>query len=291
MAEDRTRAGEVLEGFLRNRSAADLQLQAFEGSFSFLPTADVTALRERAGSMMPVVEAGPRDVQDLLAFLSRQDGGGALARRRGCFPAGPRLRADCRAAPERVANLQRPAGRQPAQPAGPDRARQRQPSRCGLDLPPRFTEPARDHARRGRRRDVRDVHQRGPRPRRSARPSHMDLQPAPHCGHSGGRRPGGRSRRRAAGRQGLRGDGSRAPAGVGPADHAQNTDATAAPLALDGRIVSGISGGDQGARGFLAAFDPSTGAEQWRFWTVPLPGEPSAESWRGSVLPHGCATT
>ena len=44
-------------------------------------------------------------------------------------------------------------------------------------------------------------------------------------------------------------------------------------------------------RGFLAAYDPRTGKERWRFWTIPLPGEPLSETWNGSVLPHGCGTT
>ena len=44
-------------------------------------------------------------------------------------------------------------------------------------------------------------------------------------------------------------------------------------------------------RGFLAAYDPETGEERWRFWTIPLPGEPLSETWAGNALPHGCGTT
>jgi len=39
--------------------------------------------------------------------------------------------------------------------------------------------------------------------------------------------------------------------------------------------VVGLSGGGHGARGFLAAFDAHTGAEKWRWYTVPGP------SWTG----------
>jgi alcohol dehydrogenase (cytochrome c) len=36
-------------------------------------------------------------------------------------------------------------------------------------------------------------------------------------------------------------------------------------------VISGIAGGDEGARGFLPAFDQATGNEVWRFWAVPAP--------------------
>lgn len=48
---------------------------------------------------------------------------------------------------------------------------------------------------------------------------------------------------------------------------------TSAPLALKDRIVTGVSGGEFGARGFIDAYDPTTGKRLWRFETVPGPGE------------------
>lgn len=57
--------------------------------------------------------------------------------------------------------------------------------------------------------------------------------------------------------------------------------ATGAPLALKDKILMGISGGHNGARGFLAAFSPQDGKELWRFWTVPAKGEPGSETWSG----------
>src|SRR5262249_20829881 len=74
------------------------------------------------------------------------------------------------------------------------------------------------------------------------------------------------------------------------ADARLNYGATSAPLAVKGLVVAGPSGGDEGVRGFLAAFDQKTGREAWRFWTVPRPGEPVAESWKGRDIDHGCAT-
>ena len=70
------------------------------------------------------------------------------------------------------------------------------------------------------------------------------------------------------------------------ADARQNYSATAAPLVAGGQVVSGVAGGDGGARGFVAAYDPVTGKERWRFWTTPLPGEPGSETWKGKTIAH-----
>jgi alcohol dehydrogenase (cytochrome c) len=52
-----------------------------------------------------------------------------------------------------------------------------------------------------------------------------------------------------------------------------------APLAADGKIMVGCSGGEMGIRGFVAAFQAETGEEIWRTYTVPAPGEPGSETW------------
>ncbi len=52
-----------------------------------------------------------------------------------------------------------------------------------------------------------------------------------------------------------------------------------APLAADGKILVGCSGGEMGIRGFVAAFQAQTGEEMWRTYTVPAPGEPGSETW------------
>jgi alcohol dehydrogenase (cytochrome c) len=75
------------------------------------------------------------------------------------------------------------------------------------------------------------------------------------------------------------------------ADWRQNYNGTGAPLAVGGLVVSGSAGGDEGVRGFVAAFDQATGKEAWRFWTVPAPGEPGSETWRGRGIAHPGATT
>jgi alcohol dehydrogenase (cytochrome c) len=75
------------------------------------------------------------------------------------------------------------------------------------------------------------------------------------------------------------------------ADHRQNYGATSAPLVVKDLVISGISGGDEGVRGFLAAYKVSTGERVWQFWTVPARGEPLSETWAGKDIEHGCATT
>src|SRR5678816_1096292 len=66
---------------------------------------------------------------------------------------------------------------------------------------------------------------------------------------------------------------------------------TAAPLAVEGKVIVGISGGEAGIRGFLDAYDAKTGKLLWRFWTVPSPGEPGSESWPGDSWVHGGGAT
>jgi alcohol dehydrogenase (cytochrome c) len=73
------------------------------------------------------------------------------------------------------------------------------------------------------------------------------------------------------------------------ADWHKNYNATSAPLIVGDLIITGSSGGEEGARGFLAAFDRQTGKEVWRFWTVPAPGEPGSETWQGVGIEHGGA--
>jgi len=70
------------------------------------------------------------------------------------------------------------------------------------------------------------------------------------------------------------------------ADARDNYSATGAPLIAGGLVIAGVAGGDGGARGFLAAHDPATGKEVWRFWTTPGPGDPTAKTWDGPAILH-----
>ncbi len=75
------------------------------------------------------------------------------------------------------------------------------------------------------------------------------------------------------------------------ADYRQNYGATGAPLVVNDLVIAGISGGDEGVRGFLDAYRASTGERVWRFWTIPARGDKEADTWKGNALEHGCGTT
>ncbi len=75
------------------------------------------------------------------------------------------------------------------------------------------------------------------------------------------------------------------------ADWRQNYAASSAPLVAGELVITGVSGGEHGANGFVAAVDQATGTEVWRFRTVPRPGQPGSETWKGKDIEHGGAPT
>jgi len=74
-------------------------------------------------------------------------------------------------------------------------------------------------------------------------------------------------------------------------DGNKNYGATSAPLLVKDKVLVGTSGGDDGVRGFISAFDAESGKLVWRFWTIPGPGEHGSESWPGTAYLHGGGTT
>jgi alcohol dehydrogenase (cytochrome c) len=78
---------------------------------------------------------------------------------------------------------------------------------------------------------------------------------------------------------------------VAYADWNGNYGATSAPLIVKDKVIVGTSGGDDGVRGFVAAYDAESGKLMWRFWTIPAPGERGSESWPGDLYLHGGGTT
>ncbi len=74
-------------------------------------------------------------------------------------------------------------------------------------------------------------------------------------------------------------------------DNSKGIAITGAPLALDGKIIIGMGGGEAGVRGYLSAYDAKTGKRLWRFYTVPVPGEPGVNTWEGDSWKYGGATT
>ncbi len=74
-------------------------------------------------------------------------------------------------------------------------------------------------------------------------------------------------------------------------DEPQRYGSTVAPLVVKDLVIAGVSGGDWGIRGFLAAYKASTGDRVWRFWTVPRNGEPGSETWKGKDPEFGGGST
>jgi alcohol dehydrogenase (cytochrome c) len=78
---------------------------------------------------------------------------------------------------------------------------------------------------------------------------------------------------------------------VAYAEGNKNYGATSAPLVVKDKVIVGTSGGDDGVRGFVAAYEAASGKLAWRFWTIPGPGEPGSESWPSGLYKHGGGTT
>lgn len=64
---------------------------------------------------------------------------------------------------------------------------------------------------------------------------------------------------------------------------------TAAPLAVNGKIIIGAGGGEYGSRGVIFALDAKTGKEVWRFYTIPSPHQTGGNTWPQQTYKHGGA--
>lgn len=75
------------------------------------------------------------------------------------------------------------------------------------------------------------------------------------------------------------------------ASRSQGYSISGAPLVVDGLVVSGVAGGEFGVRGFLAAYSVLTGKQEWKFDTIPGPGETGHESWQNDAWRTGGGAT
>ena len=75
------------------------------------------------------------------------------------------------------------------------------------------------------------------------------------------------------------------------ADYRTGHSITSAPLIVKDMVITGVSGGEYGIRGFLDAYDAKTGKRRWRFWTIPGPGEKGNETWPGDSWKRGGGPT
>jgi PQQ-dependent dehydrogenase (methanol/ethanol family) len=70
-------------------------------------------------------------------------------------------------------------------------------------------------------------------------------------------------------------------------DYKQGSVITSPPLVVKNLVITGFGGGEYGARGSLQAYNIKTGKQVWKTWTVPGPGEPGNETWKGDSWQHG----
>jgi len=66
---------------------------------------------------------------------------------------------------------------------------------------------------------------------------------------------------------------------------------TSAPLTIENMVVTGVAGGEYGARGFIDAYDASSGERRWRFYAIPDSGQPGNETWSSNSWRKGGAPT
>lgn len=65
---------------------------------------------------------------------------------------------------------------------------------------------------------------------------------------------------------------------------------TSGPIVVDGKVITGRACGKTRDTCFIAAHDAMTGKELWKFYTIPAPGEPGADSWGEPWLPTNLAS-
>lgn len=75
------------------------------------------------------------------------------------------------------------------------------------------------------------------------------------------------------------------------ADYRQGFSITHAPLALDGKIIVGITSGECALTGFVDAYDADTGKKLWRTFSIAQKGDPARASWSGDSADFGGGPT
>ncbi|HYI93230.1 MAG TPA: PQQ-dependent dehydrogenase, methanol/ethanol family [Bryobacteraceae bacterium] len=62
-------------------------------------------------------------------------------------------------------------------------------------------------------------------------------------------------------------------------DYKKGFSITHAPLAIDGKIIVGVTAGECALTGFVDAYDAKTGKKLWRTYSTPQPGDPNRKTW------------
>jgi PQQ-dependent dehydrogenase (methanol/ethanol family) len=297
------RDGRTLRGFARNESNYDLQLQGLDGALHLLRRDQITDLRREPGSLMPPLQASADQRRDLVAYLSRLSGATGRAAAPGAESKGAIPFADI--AQPRPGEWPTYHGNLTGNRHSP--LAQITPANV-TSLAPRWI-----FTMQGTQRlEVTPVVADGVMYVTAVNEAQaLDAQ--------SGRVIWQFRRARTPGVIGDAGSGiNRGVALLGDrvfivtdnahilalhrltgallwdaemADSRQHYGSTSAPLVVNDLVLAGVSGGDEGARGFVDAYKASTGERVWRFWSIPARGEPLSETWVGRALEHGCATT
>ena len=305
------RDGKTLRGFVRSRSNFDIRLQDFKGKFHLLQEGEIAAIRDEKGSPMPPVKASPEELQNLIAYLSRLTGvkpgvsniarppdkdGIDFARIMHPKP-GDWLTYNGKLSANRYSELDQIDTKNVKQLAVkwiytvplwkqllPDTGYYIENMKYfGLEVTPLVADGV--------------MYITGPHQALAldaltgrviweySRPRTAGLVSDASLGTNRGVAILGDKVFMATDNAHLialnRTTGQVVWEAVMP-DEAQQYGSTVAPLIVKDMVVAGVSGGDWGIRGFLAAYKVDTGERVWRFWTVPAKGEPGIETWKGA---------
>ena len=74
-------------------------------------------------------------------------------------------------------------------------------------------------------------------------------------------------------------------------DYQKGFSITHAPLAIDGKIIVGVTAGECGLQGFVDAYDAATGKKLWRQWAIAQKGDPARSTWSGDSAEFGGGPT
>ena len=74
-------------------------------------------------------------------------------------------------------------------------------------------------------------------------------------------------------------------------DYQKGFSITHAPLAIDGKIIVGVTAGECGLQGFVDAYDAATGKKLWRQWAIAQKGDPARSTWSGDSADFGGGPT
>lgn len=294
----RLRDGSTLRGFARNQGKHNLQLQTLDGRVHLLQEADYTQIIREPASIMPALSATPQERTDLLAFLSRLGGVkvGPLSTAR---PPVPPMISSAGDWPSYNGNFSGNRHSLLQQINTENISRLKLQWSYSIPYPDLQTTPIVS----GGVMYVTGPNQVCALDSQTGRRIWCYSRPRTTTGGISGDAAKGANRGAA-----LLGDRvffvtdnahliclNRLTGGlmweVSTPEKPGRYGSTAAPLVVGDLVITGVGGGDEGIRGFLAAYKATTGELAWRFWTIPARGEPASETWIGKALEVGGGAT